>query len=178
MSFREFREMEFQKDICRELMSIRKNLEIIAKALQPPENPPKKDRIEYDDLVQPGRLQCNTTKEIVKPSWPDPYHVIAVDFDGTLVTDEWPGIGAPIWETIDYVKARQAEGSKIILWTNRVGAELDAAVRWCEGNGLIFDAVNENLPEMIELFGADSRKIYADEFIDDRSKPKLPEIDF
>ena len=35
--------------------------------------------------------------------------------------------------------------------------------------GLKFDAVNENLPEIVEGFGGDSRKIYADVYIDDRN---------
>ena len=35
--------------------------------------------------------------------------------------------------------------------------------------GLTFDAVNENLPERIEMFGNDPRKIGADEYWDDRA---------
>ena len=34
---------------------------------------------------------------------------------------------------------------------------------------MIFDAVNENLPEAIEMFGDDSRKIFAHEYIDDKN---------
>lgn len=34
---------------------------------------------------------------------------------------------------------------------------------------LEFDAVNENLPEIIERYGSDGRKIYADVYIDDKS---------
>lgn len=33
----------------------------------------------------------------------------------------------------------------------------------------MFDAVNENLPEIIENFGSDTRKIFANEYIDDRN---------
>ena len=33
----------------------------------------------------------------------------------------------------------------------------------------MFDAVNENLPEIIESFGSDTRKIFANEYIDDRN---------
>ena len=41
-------------------------------------------------------------------------------------------------------------------------------------HGLKFDAVNENLPEMIEWHGNDCRKIFADVYIDDKAvnKPK------
>ena len=38
---------------------------------------------------------------------------------------------------------------------------------------MIFDAVNENLPEIIESFGSDTRKIFANEYIDDRNTRPL-----
>lgn len=102
--------------------------------------------------------------------------IIAVDFDGTLCENKWPDIGAPNKELIDYIKNEQEHGARIILWTCRVGDILDEAVKWCFDLDLLFDAVNENVPEQIELFGGDARKIFATEYIDDRmcSKFKLP----
>ena len=35
--------------------------------------------------------------------------------------------------------------------------------------GLVFDAVNEPLPEQIKQWGNDTRKIYADYYIDDKN---------
>lgn len=48
------------------------------------------------------------------------------------------------------------------------------AVEWCRGCGLEFDAVNSNIPEMIEWYGKDTRKIGYDVLIDDKAvnKPK------
>ena len=95
--------------------------------------------------------------------------IIAVDFDGTLVEDEFPLIGAihkPIWEAM--LKAK-AEGCRIILWTCRNKEYLDAAVAFCRDNGLEFDAINENLPEVEELYGGYTRKIFANLYIDDRN---------
>lgn len=46
------------------------------------------------------------------------------------------------------------------------------AIEWCHGYGLKFDAINENLPEIIEYYGGESRKIFADVYIDDRMKNK------
>lgn len=57
----------------------------------------------------------------------------------------------------------------MILWTCRVGDMLQKAVEWCKERNLVFDAVNENLPEIIESFGSDTRKIFANEYIDDRN---------
>lgn len=46
---------------------------------------------------------------------------------------------------------------------------LDRAVNWCSEHGLEFDTVNENLPHIIERFGSDTRKIFANMYIDDRN---------
>ncbi len=102
--------------------------------------------------------------------------IIAVDFDGTLCENKWPEIGAPNKELIDYLLAQQANGDKIILWTCRTGKMLYDAVCFCSNNGLVFDIINRNLPEVIERFGDDCRKIFADEYIDDKmcTKFKLP----
>ena len=61
--------------------------------------------------------------------------IIAVDFDGTLVENKWPEIGAPIEKNIAKVKAEQEAGAKIILWTNRVGEPLEKALSFCKEQG-------------------------------------------
>ena len=95
--------------------------------------------------------------------------VYAVDFDGTLCEDAFPEIGAPKLATINFVKAARAAGDKVILWTCRVDDRLETAVRWCAEQGLVFDAVNDNLPELIEKYGSNCRKVCADRYIDDRA---------
>ena len=88
--------------------------------------------------------------------------IIAVDFDGTLIEEgKWPGIGATNEKVLDYCKSEQAKGARIILWTNRVGEPLEAAVKWCENNGLRLDAVNENLQESIDFFGFNTRSAFS-----------------
>ena len=97
------------------------------------------------------------------------FPIIAVDFDGTLCENKWPDIGAPNMRVINYVKNERKNGVKIILWTCREGELLDNALAWCAEQGLEFDEVNKNVPEAVELFGGDSRKIYADEYLDDKA---------
>lgn len=97
------------------------------------------------------------------------FNIIAVDFDGTLCENKWPEIGEPNNELIAYLKKRQEAGDKLVLWTCRVGKILDNAVAWSAEQGIIFDAVNENLPEMVAFFGTDTKKIFANEYIDDRN---------
>ncbi len=99
--------------------------------------------------------------------------IIAVDFDGTLcIGDRWPNIGEPNQVVIDYILAERERGAKLILWTNRCGEPLQNAIDWCTERGIIFDAVNDNIPETREWFtDADkSRKIFAHEYLDDRAK--------
>lgn len=97
---------------------------------------------------------------------------IAVDFDGCICTNEYPEIGVPNWDVIDRLKAEQAAGAELILWTCREGIYLAAAVAACENWGLRFDAINENLPSWIVAWGNDPRKVGADEYWDDRAVKK------
>lgn len=93
-------------------------------------------------------------------------NTIAVDFDGTLCErKKFPQIGEPKLELIQWLKAQRSNGVKLILWSCREGEDLCAAVQWCEGYGLTFDAVNENLPSC----GLRTRKVIADLYIDDRA---------
>lgn len=64
----------------------------------------------------------------------------------------------------------------MILWTCRNGKDLEVAVEFCEGVGLKFDTVNENLPELIEAYGGDTRKINADIYFDDKAVNPIPLI--
>lgn len=95
--------------------------------------------------------------------------IIAVDFDGCLVTSRFPEIGDEIPTTVHKLKAEKNKGARLILWTCRYGDRLIDAVEWCTARGIQFDSVNENLPDIIESFGGDTRKIFADEYWDDRA---------
>ncbi len=94
--------------------------------------------------------------------------IIAVDFDGTIVEDSYPGIGKPKLFAFETLKKMQEEGHRLILWTYRSGRKLKDAVAFCEENGITFYAVNKSYPEEI-LDDKISRKIHADLFIDDRN---------
>lgn len=97
------------------------------------------------------------------------YKIIAVDFDGTLCYSDWPALGEANHPLIEYLLKEKAAGNKLILWTCRAGKALTDAVAWCYDQGLSFDAINDNLPEIIELYGNNSRKITCDIYIDDRN---------
>lgn len=94
---------------------------------------------------------------------------IAIDFDGCLCVNAYPGIGAPNWAVIAKAKERQAAGAGLILWTRREGKLLEEAVAACAGWSLRFDAINESLPDWIEAFGTRPRKVGATEYWDDKA---------
>ena len=98
---------------------------------------------------------------------------IAVDFDGTIVDHEYPGIGREKLFAFQTLKELEKLGARLILWTFRTGKELDDAVEYCKDNGIEFYAVNKNYPE--EIFDETvSRKIDADIYIDDRNIGGFP----
>ena len=89
--------------------------------------------------------------------------IIALDFDGTVVTHEYPYIGEDIG-AVPVLKELTAAGHKLILFTMRSGKLLDEAVAWFERNGVELYAVNEN-PE--QKSWTSSVKVYANIYIDD-----------
>ena len=95
--------------------------------------------------------------------------IYAVDFDGTLSFGRFPGVGDPNDNLFRFLKAEQERGARLILNTCRTGDDLAVAVEYCRDHGLEFEFVNENLPELIELYGGDTRKINADFYIDDKA---------
>jgi hydroxymethylpyrimidine pyrophosphatase-like HAD family hydrolase len=95
--------------------------------------------------------------------------IIAVDFDGTIVENKYPEIGDFKLEVVDKLLEEQKQGTLLILWTCRDGAELDAAILYCHLKGLIFDSINKNVPHIIEKFGFDTRKVFANEYWDDKA---------
>lgn len=96
--------------------------------------------------------------------------IIAVDFDGTIAFSyNYPGELKEIRVVTDYLRRKMAEGeSTIILYTCRNDRDLQIALDFCKQIGLKFDYVNENTKEKIAQYG-DTRKIYADVYIDDHA---------
>lgn len=89
--------------------------------------------------------------------------IIALDFDGTVVTHEYPYIGEDIG-AVPVLKELTAAGHKLVLFTMRSGKLLDDAVGWFERNGIDLYAINEN-PE--QKSWTSSVKVHANIYIDD-----------
>ena len=102
---------------------------------------------------------------------------IAVDFDGTIVTNRYPDIGTEQPFAVETLRMlQQKHHHNIILWTVREGETLEQAVNWCRERGLEFYAVNRDYPEeTLESNNHYSRKLKVDIFIDDRNIGGLPD---
>ena len=88
---------------------------------------------------------------------------IAVDFDGTCVTHEYPRVGKDIG-AVPVLKMFVQAGHKLILNTMRSGDELADAVQWFIDNDIPLYGVNEN-PTQKQWTA--SPKVYAHIYIDD-----------
>lgn len=89
--------------------------------------------------------------------------VIAVDFDGTVVTHEYPLIGEDAG-AVPVLRELAANGCRIILHTMRHGPLLEQAEAWFRERGIALYAVNENPSQRRWTASA---KVYADLYIDD-----------
>lgn len=96
--------------------------------------------------------------------------IIAVDFDGTCVTHEYPDVGKNIGAEI-VLKALTDEGHDLILYTmrdhpadNSVRDPLQEAIDWFSQNDIPLFGVNEN---PTQKSWTTSPKPYANLYIDD-----------
>ena len=88
---------------------------------------------------------------------------IAIDFDGTCVTHDYPRIGKDI-NAVNVLKKLVANGHKLILNTMRSGKELKEAINWFKENGIELYGANEN---PTQKKWTNSPKVYANLYIDD-----------
>lgn len=91
--------------------------------------------------------------------------IVAVDFDGTCVTDNFPGIGEAIG-AVPVLKLMQSKGIRIILNTVRSDMYALDAAAWLQRQGIKIWGLNRN-PQ--QYAWSKSPKVHADLFIDDRS---------
>lgn len=91
--------------------------------------------------------------------------IYAVDFDGTIVENDFPDIGSINQEVKKFIINKKKEDGIIILWTTRSNEKLEEALDFCEEHGIPIDYANKNVPWLdFETSG----KIFADVYIDDR----------
>ena len=96
--------------------------------------------------------------------------VIAIDFDGTIVNDEFPNVGKLKPKSLMVIKKLINAGHTIVIWTCRdYGIIKDFVDVNFKGIQNFKVYINENPPELRHKFGNDPRKLGADLFIDDKA---------
>lgn len=89
--------------------------------------------------------------------------IVAVDFDGTCVTHEYPRVGRDIG-AVPVLRRIVETGGQLILWTMRSGQPLQDAIQWFEHWQIPLFGIQRN-PEQEEW--TSSPKAYAKLYIDD-----------
>lgn len=88
---------------------------------------------------------------------------IAIDFDGTCVTHEYPKVGKDIG-SIPILKKLIEKGHNLILFTMRDGKELKDSINWFSENNIKLYGIQYN-PTQKDW--TQSNKCYAQLYIDD-----------
>lgn len=88
---------------------------------------------------------------------------IAIDFDGTCVSHDYPRIGEDIGST-PVLKELVEKGHQLILYTMRSGQGLHEAIEWFIEQGIVLYGVQFN-PTQAKW--TSSNKCYAHMYIDD-----------
>ena len=89
-------------------------------------------------------------------------YIIAIDFDGTLVTHEYPRVGKTLPYAKEVVNMLAENGHDCFLWTMRDKNTLDDAIKYCKDNNIKICAYNASTDQF-----SDSPKQYATLYIDD-----------
>lgn len=92
--------------------------------------------------------------------------IIAVDFDGTIVTHKYPDIGELVPYAKQVINMLVNNGNKVFLWTMRYHKKdrdvLDEASQFLKDNNIKIELLNKSPAQF-----SDSPKQYANIYIDD-----------
>ena len=109
--------------------------------------------------------------------------IIAIDFDGTCVTHDYPDVGKDIG-AVPVLKELIKNGHHLMLWTMRGNKPVDGnrntlqdAVDWFKENNIPLWGINENPEQTLEGW-TNSKKQYAQLYIDDAALGCPLKMDF
>lgn len=101
--------------------------------------------------------------------------IIAIDYDDTIVYANYPEVGTIKPFAGFVINELYNEGHTIIINTCRSGEHQQMAADYLTQCGVRFHHINENHPDNIAQYDSDSRKIFADVYIDDKQLGGLPD---
>jgi hypothetical protein len=100
---------------------------------------------------------------------------VAFDFDGTVVTHDFPDIGKEVPGAIRVLKLLQDYGVSLILLTMRHGTTLDEAIKWLAIRGIDLYGANYNKSQTA---WNKSRKVHRDFYIGDDASQVIMDRSF
>jgi hydroxymethylpyrimidine pyrophosphatase-like HAD family hydrolase len=95
--------------------------------------------------------------------------ILAIDFDGTICDLAYPEVGKVKYRAQYYINELYKKGFGIVINTCREGKALAKALEFLDEEGFLYDYYNANFPHLIDEYQADTRKISADVYIDDKN---------
>jgi hypothetical protein len=101
--------------------------------------------------------------------------VIAIDFDDTIAYSNYPDILGIKPNAAEVIGKMHNEGNDIIVWTCRLGEPLEMAEAFLKENKILHHTVNKHIQRIMDKYGNDTRKIYADVYIDDKNLGGIPD---
>lgn len=90
----------------------------------------------------------------------------AVDFDSTVVFDDFPNAGPEVPYAVEVLKELVKQGHNIILYTMRSGGSLQTAIDWYAERDIPLYGTQYH-PDQLDF--TTSNKCHCDFFIDDKS---------
>ena len=100
---------------------------------------------------------------------------LCIDFDGTIVENAYPLVGKLKPNVVEVITKLYNEGYIILISTCRAGIYEADCYHCLKDNNIPYHYINSNLPQDIEFFKQDCRKISADIYIDDRQLGGIPD---
>jgi len=101
--------------------------------------------------------------------------IVSIDYDDTIVFSDYPNSGEIKQNAKEAINRLYDSGITILIWTCRSGEALKTAENYLRDIGVKFHHINENLPSIVNDWGGDTRKMWADIYIDDKQLGGLPE---
>lgn len=95
---------------------------------------------------------------------------VGIDFDGTIVDDEFPEVGKTKRGALRTIKRIMNSGNYVVIWTCRDYGIIQEFIEKNFHPKYQFNLyVNENPPKLRGKWGNDPRKLGVDLFIDDKN---------
>lgn len=101
--------------------------------------------------------------------------ILSLDFDGTIVGNDYPNIGKLKPNAQKVIRRLYDEGHVILINTCRSGIYEGSVYSFLNERAIPYHYINCNLPSQIEKYGMDCRKLSADIYIDDKQLGGIPD---